>query len=494
MLDGLPLAGAGRSKNGVDDGHVGDAFFEGDGDGGAFEDGAREGVALERVLVDDGEGFGGDAGAEDVAAVVGEQACGAIGRGVERDLDFDAALCAVELHALVRDELRAAGEDGVTCGEVEERGGEAISVELRVAVDEAGDAGGFLVEAGARSLDAVAADVVESAAAGFWSIADVGGVSVEVAEESGDGAELADAAFVDEGAEAQPLRVGADHEGFADEDAVSVADSEEGLGFGEVHADGLFAEDVLAGFGGFDGPRNVKLVGERVVDGVDGRVGEEFFVGAVGGGDVELRGDGAGLGEVAGGDGSDGGELALLHGGENFFYADVGGGEDSPADFFGHGNRVQKSERSALSVQRSEKANTPKPRSSRFASNFRGSGGSKVGGQPSCGQTAPAVRIPKGPRLAMRGFRALLCVAILPLVLSACAAGSQAQQGSQGQQVSQSSTPTFQVTSRLVFLDVTVLDKKGQPVVTGLTKDDFKITEDKKPQRIFPSRHRRRTR
>jgi hypothetical protein len=85
-------------------------------------------------------------------------------------------------------------------------------------------------------------------------------------------------------------------------------------------------------------------------------------------------------------------------------------------------------------------------------------------------------------------------VAILPLVLSACAAGSQAQQGSQGQQVSQSSTPTFQVTSRLVFLDVTVLDKKGQPVVTGLTKDDFKITEDKKPQRIFPSRHRRRTR
>lgn len=85
----------------------------------------------------------------------------------------------------------------------------------------------------------------------------------------------------------------------------------------------------------------------------------------------------------------------------------------------------------------------------------------------------------------MRGFRALLCLAILPLVLSACAARSQAQQGSQGQQVSQSSTPTFQVTSKLVFLDVTVLDKKGRPVVTGLTKDDFKITEDKKPQRIF---------
>jgi VWFA-related protein len=46
-------------------------------------------------------------------------------------------------------------------------------------------------------------------------------------------------------------------------------------------------------------------------------------------------------------------------------------------------------------------------------------------------------------------------------------------------------TPTLQVTSRLVFLDVTVLDKKGRPVVTGLAKDDFSITDNKKPQRIF---------
>ncbi len=48
-----------------------------------------------------------------------------------------------------------------------------------------------------------------------------------------------------------------------------------------------------------------------------------------------------------------------------------------------------------------------------------------------------------------------------------------------------SETPTFQVTSNLVFLDVPVLDKAGHPVVKGLTKDDFIITEDRKPQRIF---------
>ncbi len=58
--------------------------------------------------------------------------------------------------------------------------------------------------------------------------------------------------------------------------------------------------------------------------------------------------------------------------------------------------------------------------------------------------------------------------------------GAQAQ----GQRAP-SEASTLRVTSRLVFLDVTVLDKKGRPVVKGLTKDDFTITDDKKPQRIF---------
>src|SRR5580704_5208623 len=78
----------------------------------------------------------------------------------------------------------------------------------------------------------------------------------------------------------------------------------------------------------------------------------------------------------------------------------------------------------------------------------------------------------------MKPLRVLLCVFLtLP--------GTFFQKSAaQGQQTT-SNPPTIQVTSRLVFLDVTVLDKKGQPVVTGLTKDDFTITEDKRTQSIF---------
>ena len=47
---------------------------------------------------------------------------------------------------------------------------------------------------------------------------------------------------------------------------------------------------MLAGFGGFDGPGHVHLVGQGIVDGVDVGIGEQFFVRAVGLGDAQLRG------------------------------------------------------------------------------------------------------------------------------------------------------------------------------------------------------------
>lgn len=77
-------------------------------------------------------------------------------------------------------------------------------------------------------------------------------------------------------------------------------------------------------------------------------------------------------------------------------------------------------------------------------------------------------------------FRPLVIVGISAILAFASAATAQGQT-----QQPPPDTPTFRTTSTLVFLDVTVLDKKGKPVVTGLSKDDFTITEDKKPQKIF---------
>jgi len=201
----------------------------------------------------------------------------------------------------------------------------------RIAIHEADDAFWFLTESVARSLDAVAADVEERSSSAFDLIADVAGIVVVVAEESGDGAKLADATGAKEFADAEPLREAADHKGFADFDASALADVEKAFGFGHGEADGFFAKDVLAGFGGFRGPGNVKLIGERIVNGVDFRIGEELLVRAIGFGNVESGGGFSGFFEVARGDCGDGCESALLHGGQNFLEADVGGTQDSPA-------------------------------------------------------------------------------------------------------------------------------------------------------------------
>jgi VWFA-related protein len=77
----------------------------------------------------------------------------------------------------------------------------------------------------------------------------------------------------------------------------------------------------------------------------------------------------------------------------------------------------------------------------------------------------------------MRSLRAPLCGTILLSLFAIERSTAHAQQAPQN-------TPTIRVTSRLIFLDVTVVDKKGRPVVKGLTKGDFTITEDKKPERI----------
>lgn len=70
--------------------------------------------------------------------------------------------------------------------------------------------------------------------------------------------------------------------------------------------------------------------------------------------------------------------------------------------------------------------------------------------------------------------------ALCALLLAGCVGGATAQQPDQAVQMP---VPTLQLNSRLVVLDVVVLDKKGRPV-TNLDRSQFTVTQNKVSQEI----------
>src|ERR1035441_3322051 len=130
---------------------------------------------------------------------------------------------------------------------------------MRVAVDEPDNAAGLLAEGVARRVNEIAADVHQAAAAPLHLAANVAGIVVEVAVNAGDGAQFADAPFVEQRADSLPLRMAVDHEGLGDLDAGAGTYSEKRLRFGSGQAERLFAQHVLAGLGGLDRPWNVQV-------------------------------------------------------------------------------------------------------------------------------------------------------------------------------------------------------------------------------------------
>src|ERR1017187_2662595 len=331
----FPLARVGRVEDGFDYGHVLDGVFDRDRNFGAIDNRFGEGIALQGVLIADGKGFGGNAVTEQIAAAVDQEAGGTIHRRVEGNLDLEATASAKEVDALVRDQLRTAGENGLAPREVEKCRRETVGMHLGIAVDEADDPRRLLSECIAGCMHKVAADVQECTSTARDLVVDAGRVHLEVAEEADDRMNFSDAAFGEQFAEAEPLRIAAAHEGLAEPDPSTGANSEEGFGLGDGETERLLAENVLASFGSSDGPRDMEMIGKRIVDGVDIRVSDEFFVRTVSRGNAESGRRLLGLRQAAGCDGDDPGVLALLHGG-NDFLADAGGAENSPAELAGH--------------------------------------------------------------------------------------------------------------------------------------------------------------
>src|SRR4051812_15332510 len=110
----------------------------------------------------------------ELAAVVDEDPAGAVVRRVEGDLYLDASRRAVELHALIVDELHRAGERRLAArGEAQQPRYDSIHAQLRIAIDDPDRRLGLLAEQPARHRDGIAADVHETAATPLGNAAHV---------------------------------------------------------------------------------------------------------------------------------------------------------------------------------------------------------------------------------------------------------------------------------------------------------------------------------
>src|SRR5205085_1928858 len=109
----FPLAGFGGAEYRVDHVHIADAVFERHGNFAAIAHGPREEVGLKSVLVTSSDFVRLDAGAKQIAAIVERDMAGSVWRRVKRNLDVEPATRAEDLHALIRDKLSAAGEEGL---------------------------------------------------------------------------------------------------------------------------------------------------------------------------------------------------------------------------------------------------------------------------------------------------------------------------------------------------------------------------------------------
>ena len=107
-------------------------------------------------------------------------------------------------------------------------------------------------------------------------------------------------------------------------------------GLVRIHGKGFFTQHMFAGTGRPERPLDMQIIGQRVVNGFDGRVGQQVFITAVGPGNAEFSRPGLRRAEIARSDGVDAAQLAFLHGRDHFFPADFGRAENAPADFAGH--------------------------------------------------------------------------------------------------------------------------------------------------------------
>ena len=188
-----------------------------------------------------------------------------------------------------------------------------------------------------RQRDRVAAEVHQAAASHRRIVTDIGRVVAVKRKQCVDGSQPADPLAGDQFLRFPPLRMVAIHERLHHLQArMPPARFAQLPGFIRRQRDRLFAQHVLPGLKRTDRPGHVLIVRQRNVDRVDRRIEQQGFVGFVEPRNAQAAGRIAGLVGRARGNGDDFAMLPALHGRDHFRDADLGGAQNSPADFF-HG-------------------------------------------------------------------------------------------------------------------------------------------------------------
>src|SRR5262249_13099 len=147
------------------------------------------------------------ASAVHVATIVEDQPRRAARRRVKGNLGLDPAVSAIESHALLSGDLRAAREDAVPRRAFYHGAGQHIDIaKARIPGHGRRHAKGLFAEHHARGLDRIASDIVEPASAELANVADVVRLQFVIAERADGGVQTADAALTDEFDQPSPLR------------------------------------------------------------------------------------------------------------------------------------------------------------------------------------------------------------------------------------------------------------------------------------------------
>ena len=130
--------------------------------------------------------------------------------------------------------------------------------------------------------------------------------------------------------------MGTNHEGLLDPDPGAIPGRDQLERIGRGQGERLLAENVLARLRRLHRPGNVQMVGQRIVDGVDVRIGQELLVGTVALRYPQRLGGRGGARRISRGDRGHLRKLTLLHRRDNLLNSYLRDSKDSPPDLGTH--------------------------------------------------------------------------------------------------------------------------------------------------------------